>query len=212
VIEPIQARGLRYIDFFVPGLIGMLLMNTTLLGVGVSLVEMRVRHMLRRFAVTPMRRSQLLLAQISSRLLFTWVMAAFLFAVGRACFGVEVKGSFLDVALLLLLGGFSFSGIALALAARTESIETAQGLATIVALPMMLFSGVFFSNAGYPFSTTGMPGWIRAPASLLPLTVLNDSLRAVTNEGEPVGTRAVLLLAAWGGAPFAYALTFFRWT
>jgi len=212
VLDPVLETGLRYVDFLVPGLIGMQLMNTTLLGVGVALVQMRARRMLRRFAVTPMPRSHLLLAHTTARVLFTFLMAALLLLVSRVLFGVQVRGSPLDVALLLVLGGFAFSGIALALAARTENVETATGMATMVALPMVLLSGVFFSNSGYPFSTSGMPEWIRVPASLLPLSVFNDALRAIMNEGAPVGARAVLLLVGWGTAPFAYAWAFFRWT
>ncbi len=212
-LEPVETPGIRYVDFLVPGLIGMQIMNTSLLGVGFSLVEMRARRMLRRLAVTPMSRPGFLVAQVLSRLSLTWAMTVLLLVVARFAFGVRVQGSYLDVALLVVLGGLSFSGISLAVAARTESSETAQGVVTIIALPMVLFSGVFFSSSGYPFATAGMPEWIRLPLALLPLTAFNDALRAVMNEKESLASMpgALGILAAWGIVPFLFALRAFRW-
>jgi len=214
VLEPLDRRGARYVDFLVPGLIGMQIMNTTLLGVGFSLVEMRTRRMLKRFAATPMSRTYLLVAQVLSRLSLTWIMVVLLLVLARLVFDVRVEGSYVDLAALVVLGGLSFSGISLAVAARTESSEAAQGVITLVALPMVLFSGVFFSSSGYPFSTAGMPEWTRGPLSVLPLTVFNDALRAVTNEGRSLATmpRAVALLAGWGVVPFVVAIRTFRWS
>jgi ABC-type multidrug transport system permease subunit len=214
VLEPVDRPGIRYVDFFVPGLIGMQYMNTLLLGVGYSLVEMRARRMLRRFVVTPMPRYQLLLAQLTSRLFLAWIMSAWLLAIGHFVFGVQIRGSLLDVALLVLLGGFAFAGISLAVAARLTSSETALGVVTVISVPMVLFSGVFFSSSGFPFSTSGMPDWIRVPASVLPLTIFNDSLRALVNEGDRLASMpgAVAALAAWGLVPFVIALRTFKWT
>jgi ABC-type multidrug transport system permease subunit len=212
-LEQVDTPGIRYIDYVVPGLIGMQIMNTMLLGVGFSLVELRSRKMLRRLAATPMSRPGFLVAQVLSRLSLTWVMTALLLVVAHVLFGVRVQGSYLDVGLLVLLGGLSFSGISLAVAARTESSETAQGIITIIALPMVLFSGVFFSSSGYPFSTPGMPDWIRVPLGWLPLTAFNDALRAVVNERVSLASMPgeLAILTAWGVVPFVFALRVFRW-
>jgi ABC-type multidrug transport system permease subunit len=188
-------------------------MNTTLWGVGGSLVYMRSRKLLKRFAATPMRRSELLFAQVLSRLVFTSVMAALMLAFGRVAFGVVVQGSLLDVAALVLLGVLAFSGIGLLVASRAAHIETAQGLLTCVALPMAALSGVFFSTSGFPLASGGFPPWVQAVARPLPLTLFNDALRAVVNEGRSLATMpgTVLGLVAWGAVPFAVALRVFRW-
>ena len=213
VLDPVSAPGRRYIDFVVPGLIGLELMNTTLLGVGLSLVEMRARKNLKRFGATPISRTALLLAQVVSRLSFTWVMAACTFAFAYATFGVRIQGSLLDVAALVLLGGASFAGISLAIASRQTSMEAAQGIVTVIAVPMVFLSGVFFSGSGFPISTRGLPAWLQLVASFLPLTAFNDTLRAICNDGERLVTRPreLAILVAWGLVPAVVAIKRFRW-
>jgi ABC-2 type transport system permease protein len=157
------------------------------------------------------RRSELLLAQVLSRLVFTWVMVAGMLVFARLSFGVRVHGSLLDVVIVVLAGGAAFSGIGLLVGARVRTMETGQAVLTIVGLPMLLLSDVFFSSTGFPVSTSGMPPWLRQAASVLPLTAFNDGLRAVMNEAAPLPLGDILLLLAWGAVPFAVAVRTFRW-
>ena len=198
--------GSRYIDFLLPGLIAMNLMGSGLWGVGFALVQERKGKLLRRFAVTPMRRSDFLLSFILSRLVFLVVEVVALVGFGAAAFGVTVQGSALDLAVLCLVGGLAFTGISVLVASRTESVEVASGLMNLVMLPMWILSGTFFSYERFPEA-------VHPVLQALPLTALNDSLRAVMNEGAGIASQLpeLAVLVAWGVIPFAIALKLFRW-
>jgi ABC transporter DrrB family efflux protein len=212
-VDPLRPResrvaepGSRYIDFLVPGLLGMNLMGTGMWGLGFSIVNARVRKLLKRLAATPMRRSEYLLSQMLARLVFLVFEVAILVGFGWFAFGVEVRGSVAALAFVSLLGAASFSGLGLLISSRTKTIEGVSGLMNLAMLPMWLLSGTFFSwerfpEAAHPF--------IRA----LPLTALNDALRAVMTEGRPLSTLGLELgvLAITGVVSFLVAVRIFRW-
>lgn len=204
--EKVTEPGARYIDFLIPGLIGLNLMGSGMWGLGFAVVTARGRKLLKRFAATPMRRSHYLLSFMLSRLVFLTleVVAVVLFA--RLAFGFRVQGSLLSLVLIGLLGGFTFSGIGMLVAARPTTIEGVSGLMNFVMLPMWLLSGTFFSSERFPQI---FQPFIKA----LPLTALNDSLRAVMNEGAPLSASWVALsvMLAWCLVSFAVALKIFRW-
>lgn len=204
--ETFTEPGARYIDFLIPGLLGMNLMGSGLWGVGFAVVNARTKKLLKRFAATPMRRSHYLLSFVLSRLIFLVLEVAVVIAFAYLAFGFRVRGSWLEMALLLLLGSMTFAGIGLLVAARPRTIEGVSGLMNLVMMPMWLLSGTFFSSARFP---EVIQPFIKA----LPLTALNDSLRAVMNDGASVGVAwlAVLILLAWCVATFAVALKVFRW-
>ncbi|HEX4487780.1 MAG TPA: ABC transporter permease [Terriglobales bacterium] len=199
--------GSRYIDFLIPGLLGMNIMNAAMWGIGFALVEMRQRKLLKRFVATPMRRSDFLLALTSSRLMMTLVEVALLLGFGVLVFHMRILGSIWTILLMGILGGLSFGGLGLLTASRAQKIESVSGLINLAMMPMWIFSGVFFSYERFP---EAVKPFIRA----LPLTALNDGLRATILQGEPLsaqmGRLAVLLI--WGGVSFALALKWFRWT
>lgn len=199
--------GSRYIDFLIPGLLGMNLMNSGMWGVGFALVEMRQRKLLKRFVATPMRRSDFLLALISSRLVLMVIEVGLLLGFGVLVFHMRVQGSLLAVFLLASLGAISFGGVGLLTACRAQKIESVSGLINVVMMPMWIFSGVFFSYEKFP--AVAHP-FIRA----LPLTALNDALRSTIIEGASLGSQSgrLLVLALWGGLSFVLALKWFRWT
>jgi len=203
VTEP----GSRYIDFLVPGLLGMNLMGGGLWGVGFVTVDMRIRKLLKRFVATPMSRRDFLLAVISGRMLFTLPEMFILLLTGWLLFRVTIVGGVLTIFAVALVGAVSFAGIGLLVACRAQKMETISGLMNLVMLPMWLFSGIFFSSERFPDS---MQPLIRA----LPLTQLNDALRAVILEGASLGSQGVplLILAAWGLVSFVLGLRWFRWT
>jgi ABC-type multidrug transport system permease subunit len=166
----------RYIDFLIPGLVGLNIMGSCMWGLGYAVVDSRRRKLLKRFAVTPMRRADFLLAFGLSRLVFLVLEVAFLVLFGFWVFDVAVRGSLFLLAAVSLLGAAAFTGLALLIASRTESVEVASGWMNFIQLPMWLLSGAFFDYTRFP--QAAQP-FIKA----LPLTALNDALRAVMNQG-----------------------------
>ncbi|HKR01009.1 MAG TPA: ABC transporter permease, partial [Pyrinomonadaceae bacterium] len=148
--ETFTEPGARYIDFLIPGLLGMNLMGSGLWGVGFTVVNARMRKLLKRFAATPMRRSHYLLSFVLSRLLFLVLEVAVVIAFAWFAFGFTVRGSFLEMTFVLVLGALTFAGIGLLVAARPRTIEGVSGLMNLVMMPMWLLSGTFFSSARFP--------------------------------------------------------------
>jgi ABC-type multidrug transport system permease subunit len=202
VTEP----GARYVDFLVPGLIGMNLMGSGLWGLGFTVVIARSRKILKRFAATPMRRSHYLLSFMLSRLVFLVLEVAAVIIFASVAFGFTVRGSWLSVALVTMLGGFTFSGLGLLVAARPTTIEGVSGLMNFIMLPMWLLSGTFFSSERFP---QVLQPFIQA----LPLTALNNALRALMNEGASLSSNWISfgILLAWCVVSFLVALRIFRW-
>lgn len=201
-VEP----GARYIDFLIPGLIGLNLMGSGMWGLGFAVVQARGRKLLKRFAATPMRRSHYLMSFMLSRLIFLALEVVALIVFGWLAFGVVVHGSVLSVAIISLAGGLTFSGLGMLVAARPQTIEGVSGLMNFVMLPMWLLSGTFFSAARFPAI---FQPFIKA----LPLTAMNDSLRSVMNDGASLASNWMPLsvLLVWCLLSFAIALKIFRW-
>jgi ABC-type multidrug transport system permease subunit len=199
--------GARYIDFLVPGLLGMGLMGGGLWGVGFVIVDMRIRMLLKRFIATPMKRHQFLSGIMLSRFIFMVPEIVLLLAFAWLVFGVRIQGSLLSVLFFVLLGAFTFAGIGLLVASRAKTIETVSGLMNVVMLPMWVVSGIFFSPDRFPAAAQPF-------IHVLPLTPLIYSLRAVILEGTSVLQLLpqAAILAAWGVVTFVLALRWFRWT
>jgi ABC-2 type transport system permease protein len=198
--------GGRYIDFLVPGLLGMSLMGGGLWGVGYVTVDMRIRKLLKRFLATPMKRRDFLAGIMISRLLFMVPEVLVLLVFAWLAFGVEVHGSLLAVVVLILLGAAMFAGIGLLVASRARTLETVSGLMNLVMLPMWMMSGIFFSSDRFP-------PFAQPLVKALPLTPLIDALRAVMQEGTPLTAMpgTMVALAAWTVVTFVLALRWFRW-
>ncbi|MBZ5497227.1 MAG: ABC transporter permease [Acidobacteriia bacterium] len=204
--EHLTQPGARYIDFLVPGLLGMNLMGSGMWGVGFVIVDMRVRKLLKRFVATPMKRADFLWSMIGARLVFMVPELVIVLGAGVLVFGILIRGSVLSILTLCFLGAVSFSGLGLLVASRAQRIETVSGLMNLVQLPMWLFSGIFFSSDRFP---AVLQPFVRA----LPLTQLNNALRAVILEGASLPSQGwkLVILAAWGGISFFCALRWFRW-
>jgi ABC-type multidrug transport system permease subunit len=202
VTEP----GARYVDFLVPGLLGMNIMGTGMWGIGFSLVVARNGSLLKRLVAAPARRSHLLGAQLLSRLLFLVPEAAALLLFACLLLDVPLRGSLAVLTGVSLLGALAFSGLGLLTAARPRTIEGVSGLMNLVMVPMWIFSGIFFSTERFPAAAQPF-------VQALPLTALNDALRSVMLEGAGVGALLpeLALLGAWGAASFVLALKLFRW-
>jgi ABC-2 type transport system permease protein len=202
VTEP----GSRYVDFLVPGLLGMNVMGTGMWGIGFSLVVARNGNLLKRFVAAPVRRRHLLAAQLLSRLVFLVPETAALLLFAWLLLGVPIRGSLVLLAAVALLGALTFSGLGLLTAARPRTIEGVSGLMNLVMVPMWIFSGIFFSTERFP--AVAQP-FIQA----LPLTALNNALRAVMLDGSGLQPLfpALAILVAWGVVTFVVALKAFRW-
>ena len=204
--EKITEPGARYVDFLVPGLIGMNLMGSGLWGLGFTVVIARSRKILKRFAATPMRRSHYLFSFMLSRLVFLVLEVAAVIVFAWLVFDFTVRGSWLSVTSIIVLGGFTFSGIGLLVAARPTTIEGVSGLMNFIMLPMWLLSGTFFSSERFP---QVLQPFIQA----LPLTALNSALRSVMNEGASFWSNLIPIgiLLAWCVISFVVALKIFKW-
>ncbi len=201
--------GSRYVDFLVPGILGMNIMGGGLWGVGFAIVQMRIRKVLKRLVATPMKKSHFLWSVLASRLVFLVPAVSIILGFSWLTFGVVVRGHLIAIVIVILLGSVTFSGIGLLVACRANSVEMVSGLMNLVMLPMWLFSGIFFS-------TDRFPDWMQPLVQALPLTPLIAALRAITLEGsglfEPAQMLRLAILVAWSAVSFGLALKLFRWT
>jgi ABC-type multidrug transport system permease subunit len=199
--------GARYIDFLIPGLLGMNLMASGLWGIGFALVEMRQRKLLKRYAATPMRRGDFLLSLASGRLVLTLLQLAALLGFGVVAFRMRILGSWMSIFLVSTIGAFAFGAMGLLTACRAQKAESVGGLINVIMMPMWILSGVFFSYEHFP---AVMQPLIKA----LPLTAFNDALRAIVLEGASLAAQQsrLLILCLWGGVSYLLAVRWFRWT
>ncbi|GAC1473310.1 MAG: ABC transporter permease [Isosphaeraceae bacterium] len=199
--------GSRYIDFLIPGLIGLNTMGGGLWGIGFLLVNFRIAKLLKCFVATPMPRRDFLLALLGARLTFLIPDLSVLLLLGKLVFHMPIRGSLFLVVLIDVIGALAVAGIGLLVACRASSTETVSGLMNLVMLPMWLFSGVFFSSERFPSS-------VQPLIQGLPLTQLLNALRAVILEGAGwvVVAPSLAILGAWAILSFLLALRLFRWT
>lgn len=203
----LEEPGSRYIDFLIPGLIGLNMMGAGMWGVGFTIVQFRRKRLLKRLLATPMRRSHFLLSFVLSRLIFMIAELAALVGFGWVVFDVRVHGSILDLLVVAVFGSLSFAGLGLLSAARARTIEGVSGIMNLIQLPMWIFGGVFFAYQQFP---DAMHPYIRA----LPLTALTDALRAVMTDGTSIlgSIPELAIVAVWGVVSFLTALHVFRWS
>jgi ABC-2 type transport system permease protein len=202
VTEP----GTRYIDFLIPGLLGMNLLAGSMWGVGYVIVDMRVRKLLKRFVATPMKRSHFLWSALGGRMAFMIPEIFVILGAGVLLFGFPIRGNIIAILFLSFLGAASFAGLGMLVSCRAQKLETVSGLMNLIMMPMWLLSGVFFSPERFP---NVLQGFIQA----LPLTQFNYALRAVILEGMPLSSQLwrLAIIAAWGGISYFCTLRWFRW-
>lgn len=199
--------GSRYIDFLIPGLLGLNLMGSGMWGIGFNIVQARRKKLLKRLLATPMRKSHYLISYGLSRFVFMILEVAALVGFGWIVFDVRVHGSILDLFVVSVVGALSFAGLGLLTASRAQTVEGVSGIMNLVMLPMWIFSGVFFSYARFP---EALQPFVKA----LPLTPLLEALRSVMIDGAPLSANLgrLAVIGAWGVLSFAAALRIFRWS
>ncbi len=202
----VREPGARYIDFVIPGLLGMNLMGSGVWGIGFGIVDARKKKLLKRLVATPMSRAQFLLSFMFMRLLLLAIEVGTIVGFGHWVFGVPVRGSLVTLAGVCVLSALSFGALGLLIASRVRTMEGASGLMNLVMLPMWVFSGVFFSSSNFPDS---MQPFVQA----LPLTAVIDSLRAILLEGAGWAALGgeMAIITVWLFASFLLALRLFRW-
>lgn len=202
----VSERGSRYIDFVVPGLLGMNLMGSGIWGIGFAIVDARKKKLLKRLIATPMSKVEYLASFLFFRLSLLVIEVATLIGFGAFVFGVPLRGSILQLVAICVLSSLAFGGLGLLVASRARTVEGASGLMNLVMLPMWVFSGVFFSSGNFP--QAAQP-FIQA----LPLTAVNDALRANMLQGASWGTVGPELgiITGWLVVCFTLALRLFRW-
>jgi hypothetical protein len=169
----VRERGSRYIDFVVPGLLGMTIMGGGIWGLGYSIVDQRRKNLLKRLVATPMSRAEYLASYVISRLVMLTIEVVVLLGASVALFGVPMRGSWLAIATIIVVSALAFGGLGLLIASRSKTIEGVSGLMNLSMLPMWVLSGVFFSSENFP---RGVQPFIKA----LPLTATNDGNTPLT--------------------------------
>ena len=204
--QHIRERGSRYIDFVIPGLLGMNLMGSGIWGIGFAIVDARKKKLLKRLIATPMRKPEYLASFLLSRLTMLFFEVVTLLGFGALIFGVPLRGSFIVLAFICLVASLTFGAMGLLVASRARTVEGASGLMNLVMLPMWVFSGVFFSASNFPHT---MQPFIQA----LPLTAVNNALRANMLQGASLGQVAgeLGIALAWLVVSFLVSLKLFRW-
>ena len=202
----ISEKGSRYIDFLLPGLLGLNLLSTSVWGISYSIVNARLKKTLKLMTATPMRKSDYLLSQMISRFVLLALEAAIIVLFGVLVFHVPMRGSPSAFVLLCILSGLAFAGLGLLCGSRVQTLEGVNGLINLVLVPMWLFSGVFFSSERFP-------GVLQPAIKALPLTAANEALRAVMLEGKSLAAipGQLAIIVVWGVVSFALALKIFRW-
>jgi len=205
-ISPLTQTGNRYIDFLIPGLLALGVMNSLLWGISYALIEMRSKKLMRRMVATPMKRSEFLISFFVARLSITIIEALILFTFSYFYFRISVQGGMLALIIIFLAGNIAFSGIAILISSRTANSRIGTGLINVVSLPMMILSGIFFSYHNFPDFAIPI-------IQKMPLTMLADSIRSVFIEGAGItqvaGNSAIL--AGLGTLCFLIGLKIYKW-
>ena len=204
--DAVQIAGSRYVDWLIPGILCLGIMNNGMWSIGFMTVQARLRRLLKRLAASPMRKRDYLLAQILARLAFLAPEVAVPLVFGVLAFGMPINGSIANIAIVSLVGALMFGAFGLLVGSRVRTIEGINGLMNLSTLPMWVLSGVFFSASNFP-------SFVQPVIKVLPLTAFVDAMRAVVLEGQSLAAiRAeLLMLASWGIGCFALALRLFKW-
>lgn len=205
-IKPLTKIGTRYIDFLIPGLIALGIMNSCLWGISYSLIEKRSKKLLKRMVATPMRKSNFLISNVLSRMILTFCETFILVLFAYINFHIRIQGSIPALILILICGNITFIGVGILISSRTANTQIGNGLINAINMPMMVLSGVFFSYYNFP-------DWTLPIVQKLPLTIFADSIRAVFIEGASL-TKMLLpsvWLSAIGIICFIIGLRIYKW-
>src|SRR4030095_12474210 len=202
----VEIPGSRYVDWLIPGIISLGIMNNGLWSVGFMTVQARLRKLLKRLAASPMRRRDYLIAPVLARLVFLGPEVAVPLLFGAMAFGVPIRGGVVSIALITTAGALMFGALGLLMGSRVRTFEAASGLMNLMSVPMWVLSGVFFSASNFPDA-------VQPVIQALPLTALVDAMRSVVLEGATLTSmwHELAIIGSWTIVPFAIALKIFKW-
>lgn len=205
-VSDVQARSQRYIDFLVPGLLALTIMQISVAGSGYNIVEYRRKGILKRLFVTPIRPGQFIGGLVLARLAITVSQVAFLLGVAVLLLEVPVVGNLVELLLLILLGSSIFLSLGFWMGSIAKTQQSIMLLGNLITLPQMFLSGVFFS-------VESMPAGLQAIAKLLPLTWLVSGVREVIVNGVSLFAQipTLIALAVWLAIALTLAIRMFRW-
>jgi ABC-2 type transport system permease protein len=205
-LEPVTSDEVSFIDFFVPGIIAMSLMNSGVIGLSTAFVTYRERGILRRMRMTPFPLPNFILARIVSQVVIAFTQAVILIVLAKLLYGLEVKGNIGVIALALLIGSLTFLAIGFAISSVARTTESAAGISNLITFPMLFLSGVFFD-------VDSAPGWLQPITKVLPLHYLVEALREPMTLGNGLDAIWVdlLVLVAIFTVAVLFAVRFFRW-
>jgi len=204
--QNISGDAIRYVDWVLPGILGMNMMFSCLFGVGYVVVRYRKNGFLKRLRATPLRAIEFIIAQIGSRMVLIMTITIFVYTGTHLILGTRMEGSYVTLLLIAMLGAVSMVSLGLLIAARVSSEELAGGLLNMINWPMMLLSGVWFS-------LEGAGPILQAAAKVFPLTHILDSARAVMLDGATLldVMPSLLALLAMSAVFLVLGARFFRW-
>jgi ABC-2 type transport system permease protein len=201
----VASTGLKTIDFLLPGVLAMALMQLGLFG-SLRLVSLRERKILKRLGATPLSRTYLLGSEVAVRLLMAIIQAVLIIVIGYLVFDVVIVGQWWKVLGLIFLGALTFVSMGYMLVSFAKTEESGQGLIQVVQFPMMFLSGIFF-----PINI--MPDFLRPVVKAIPLTYLGDALRQIMTGSPPMYsmTRDLTVLLIWLAVTLLFGIKFFEW-
>jgi ABC-2 type transport system permease protein len=204
--QPIQSRNLTYIDFLLPGVLSMSIMQMGVFGVAFGFVSLKKRGILRRLSVTPISPADFIIAQVVTRVAVLMLQIVVMVMAGMLFLHFHFVGNLFSMFLIGMLGAFVFLSIGFAIAGISRSEDQVAPLANIITLPLLFLSGIFFSRSD-------LPRFLQRVTDFFPLTHIADAMRAVAVDGATlvdVGPQ-LLGLVIWSVLTFILAVKLFRW-
>jgi ABC-2 type transport system permease protein len=204
-VEDVNVHNLKYIDFLLPGLVAMAVMQLSVFSVAFVFVEYKERGILKRVLATPIRPYQFVIANIITRLIIAVIQALFFIVVGVLLFKVTIVGSFFLIIPIVILGAIMFLGLGFTISGLSKTTESVPAFANLIVFPMLFLSGVFFP-------LENMPVWLRYISKILPLTYFSEALRNVMTKGAGVADiyPDLIVIVIWAIILVALAVLTFR--
>ncbi|MFA5051432.1 MAG: ABC transporter permease [Patescibacteria group bacterium] len=175
-VQDVNAHNSKYIDFLLPGIAAMAVMQMAIFSVAFVFADYKEKGILKRLLATPMKPYQFVAAQVIVRLLMALAQTAILIILGALLYHVHVVGSYALILLIAILGGVMFLGLGFTISGIAKTVEAVPAIANLVAFPMLFLSGIFFP-------TSGMPAWLQHAVNYLPLTHFASAMREVMANG-----------------------------
>ena len=202
----VETAGKRYVDFLIPGLLALSLLTTSLFGTGMTLVSNRKENLLKRYRATPMKPHLYIVSHLFGRLLILAIEVTAIMLAGYLFFGFKTEGHPLVFIAFAILGAWVFTAMAIFVGSRLKNTAAYNGIVNLITIPMMLFSGIWYSRNGFP-------DWLKDFVDLLPLTAVADGLRLIALKGAGFGELGfeLAVLSAYGIVCFFGARMTFKW-